>query len=628
MRRTLPALALLALVSAPAFAGASGGVLLGKVSADTLPLAEAAVFAYQMADKSTEEVVTDGQGSFLFDELPAGLYKIIAFKKGFLPAVVLLTREEPADRQYLQLQLRSDVDSGEQVASASDFWAIRERIPDDVLRRIDTVDPMESLTPLDRQGPRLARFEATMQALSGVRQSGALGESQMTGGRVDLQGRFEDTDIELVGNYVELAPGRVATSPLPGQSAGETRMVALNLEHGDNTRVFLSSVDNHMLTPRNRTRFDTADLEGYRLRWSQSLGENSRSEFAANYFEESGYYRSGLIRPRSVPLASRVLDVSGGYETELSERSSVEARVRYRSREADLLGSAVELPAQRVDLFGGGGLQMRPTMRVEYGLYSTLQDGSVSFAPRGEMVFQLSPRWSAETVASHRMNDRQSEELRDFFVTFFSEIDTCQQLEDSCYQVLARRSLGDDQELSLGITQREYGETVQLFFSEDFFDHLESVYLVRGDTMPELEFALTKRLSPFVWTRFESNIAQGGGGLVYGQGNRVYENSVRYLVTSLDTQFEKTSTGLFVSFHRLEQVLSPLHNAPRGLGPDVERERLQVAVTQDLDFLQSLANRLAVQLNMELSRGNHPEQNSGDDGAIKKRVMGGIAVSF
>lgn len=606
----------------------SGGILLGKVSADQRPLASAQVFAYQMADKSTEEVATDDQGSFLFDRLPAGLYKIIAFKEGFLPAVVLLSRAQAEARQYLQLELTPDADASDRLAATTDFWSIRQRIPSDVLRKIDTIDPSGAYDSAMRDStPRVAQFETTMQALTGMRQDSAFGESLMTGGRVGLEGRFQDTDIELVGNYLEMTPGRLATSPAAG-SPGATRMVALNLEHGDDIEIFLSSVDNHMLTAQSRSRFRPADLEQYHLRWSQSLGEHSRSGFAANYFEESGYYRSGLIRPRSVPLASRVLDLTGSYETQLGDRSSVEASVRYRTREADLLGSPTEIPEQRVDLFGGGGLQLRPTMRVEYGLYSTLQDGSVSFAPRGEMVFQLSPRWKARTVASQRVNDHGPDEIRDFFVTFFNEIDTCQQLEDSCYQVVMTRALGADQEVSFGATHRVYGETVQLFFSQDFFDHLESVYLVRGDQMPEIELGLTRRLSPLVWTRLESNLSVGGGGLLYGQGQRVYENSVRYLVTSMDTHFEKTSTGLFLSFHRLEQALSPLHRAPRSQGPEVERERLRLAVTQDLDVFRSLASNLAVQLDLELSRGNHPEQEPGEENSIKKRFMGGIAVSF
>ena len=64
----------------------SAGVF-GRVVGDLQPLSAVRVYAYQLADLSLKRVVTDADGSFRFPELPAGLYKIIAHKSGFVPAV-------------------------------------------------------------------------------------------------------------------------------------------------------------------------------------------------------------------------------------------------------------------------------------------------------------------------------------------------------------------------------------------------------------------------------------------------------------------------------------------------------------------------------------------------------------
>jgi len=64
-----------------------GGRVLGQAS----PLAAAGVYAYQLVDRSFHKVMTDGQGNFLFQDLPAGLYQIIANKPGFTPVVVMLS---------------------------------------------------------------------------------------------------------------------------------------------------------------------------------------------------------------------------------------------------------------------------------------------------------------------------------------------------------------------------------------------------------------------------------------------------------------------------------------------------------------------------------------------------------
>jgi hypothetical protein len=104
---------------------------------------------------------------------------------------------------------------------------------------------------------------------------------------------------------------------------------------------------------------------------------------------------------------------------------------------------------------------------------------------------------------------------------------------------------------------------------------------------------------------------------------------VSYLVTSLDTRFQTTSTGLYLAFHQLRQGLESLSD-PAGAAPaEVEVERLQVMVTQDLAFLHELAADWALKINMELSRGSSPYASaSNEDDGIRKRLLGGIAVSF
>ncbi|MBV8202349.1 MAG: carboxypeptidase regulatory-like domain-containing protein, partial [Acidobacteria bacterium] len=143
--------------------GAAGTGLAGRVTGNASPLAAAGVYAYQLADLALFKVMTDAQGNFLFRDLPAGLYKIIAHKPGFLPVVIMVTRDTAKAYQFLELQLaqraapgagpRDSRDSREIPADPSaarktgaadsadgDFWALRARIPPDVLRDIEASD--------------------------------------------------------------------------------------------------------------------------------------------------------------------------------------------------------------------------------------------------------------------------------------------------------------------------------------------------------------------------------------------------------------------------------------------------------------------------------------------------------
>lgn len=81
----------------------------------------------------------------------------------------------------------------------------------------------------------------------------------------------------------------------------------------------------------------------------------------------------------------------------------------------------------------------------------------------------------------------------------------------------------------------------------------------------------------------------------------------------LDTRFERTSTGVFVAFQRLEQHLDP--SSGRCWATDVAVERLQLLLSQDLNVLLDLSADWALRVNMELSRGE-TLASAASDGAL------------
>jgi hypothetical protein len=124
-------------------------------------------------------------------------------------------------------------------------------------------------------------------------------------------------------------------------------------------------------------------------------------------------------------------------------------------------------------------------------------------------------------------------------------------------------------------------------------------------------------------------VASGGGGVLRTVDKKSYENQVRFLVTSVDTQFLQTSTGVFVAFHHLAQELQPMgRRAGRSSTDQLEIDRLQLMLTQDLGILERVASDLAILLNMEVSRGSTPDGSPYADEELRKRVMGGVAVKF
>jgi len=397
----------------------------------------------------------------------------------------------------------------------------------------------------------------------------------------------------------------------------------------------LSSRNDRLLaSPESR---QDVDFENYRLAVSHDLGERGRSDFLAQYTAESNFHRHGWMDPQTIPEESRSWRLEGTYTTDLGDRSSLQTGVRYRERSsafgfaAD--GGLLAPDQQRVDVFGNAGLQLQPSVVVEYGLYSTMRDGSLSLSPRGGMVLQLSPSWQASAAASYKVHDESAFDT-DYFMPSLRGADdlddACEQNDGHCYQVVLTHQSGDDNSLSLGATQREFDETQRMYFSDQFIDRYDSLYLVPGDEMPEVQFAVSRRLSPSVVTRLQSNLAEGGGGVFYATDSEAYENQVRYLVTSLDTHFDGTSTGLFIAFHHLEQSLQAIEDDGRP-APQLEVERLELMLTQNLNVLVNMATDMALQLNMQVSRGSWPflsEASQADREELRKRLVGGIALRF
>lgn len=611
------------------------GAVTGRVMGDDAPLSAAWVYAYQLADLSFRKVATDDQGRFRFDSLPAGLYKVIAHKPGFLPAVVMLTRATADAYQFLELEL---ADERDQDASSpqEDFWSVRAQIPGDVLRDM-TLAELRDVTltsPLTRLTKLPGTFHAEMQALTGVDEIAAPTAGQLTGGKVGIEGRLGSLQVGLWGDYRQLQ-SRTVDRGVNGGTVNQMSALKLELVNGGDTRVDVRSVSNRSALAEGVGNAPV-DFEHYRVSVSQALGEKSRSHFAAQYTSQSNFHRSGMLDPMEVPDASRSWRVEGSYTTHLSDRFSLETGLRYRERESAYggdqpLSSLSSSPTQeRVDLFGRGGFQLQPAVLVEYGLYTTLRDGTLSLTPRGGVVLKLGSTWQASAIASRRLEQPAADELhRDFLPTVYDESDPCEQGEEQCYELVFSRDDGEGDDLSVGAVHREFGDTMRLYFSDDLFNRQESLFLVPGDRVPEVRFAVSRRLGPKVVTRLRSNVASGGGGIFYASDQEPYENRVRYLVTSLDTRFEGTETGVFISFHHLEQELDPSGITSSGGAPaQMETERLQVMLTQDLNILLDLSTDWALQLNMELSKAttSFDHANAGDE--FRKRILGGIAIRF
>lgn len=605
----------------------SAAGLTGKVHDEKAPLPAAGVYAYRLIDLSLRKVTTDSGGAFSFGALPAGLYKIIAHKPGFLPAVVLLERATAGVFQQLELELRPER-FDEASTEPGDFWKIRERIPRDVLREITLVnlaagnrDAAPAFTDI---APTEQLFEGRLEATQGFGGFGSVPEAELHAGQVGIKSHLGELEIGLQGAFRELDPTVLSNA---NRVAASSHALALTFDAPSSSTVSVSGIQN-----RFRHAGSPVDFERVGVSWAQDLGPG-RSAMSAEMVEESNFYADPRLEPLGAASASRTWQVEGTYETQVTDTNSLQTGIRYRERAALLpfAGLPWSLDRERFEVFGSGGYDVLPSLTVRYGMLTTLDNGEMTLAPEAGIAIDLGSKWLAETWVRQQVSNDQPHPLyADFLPSYYRPQAECGSAEADCYRMRFTRRFGDRDSLSFGALHRVYGDTLRVFFSDDFFDQLDSLVFVRGDRLPELHLAVSSRLSPSVLARFESNFGSGGGGQLTGVNFASFENFVQYLVTSINTQFESTETGLLLAFHSLQQELSPFalgREGYRGEGYGVDMDRLQLLVTQSLPSLLGLSSDWALRLDMQVSRGGDLLAVANDD-ELRRRIVGGIAVSF
>ena len=592
----------------------------GTVEDASTPLAKASVYAYEMAELSMRKVLTGDDGGFRFEELPAGLYKLIAYKPGFHPSIVMLSRAAADARQFVEIRLQEETTDAR---DAETYWTLREQVPSDVLREIEAIRLGHEARPSGVEASR--SFQGAVEAVTGYEDPGLPQASMLAGAAIDMEGRIGSLNVGVDGQYLRMAGESGATS-VPS-AEGEATQLALQMQGAGTGRVDLTTVTQRV-GDRDVTTTE-ADFARYRISWSQPFGERSSSHFSAQYVSDSQFYHPRWQGP--TPAAgARALRLEGVYQMDISDRASVETGLRYREHyRPENLGADTPptLEDRTLELFGRSGMRLHPKVLVEYGLYTQLQDGSMALAPQGELVVQLDSKWQAISTASHRIEDGERPESWYWApVPMDASNRGCDGLEEHCYRFVLARDSNDGDLLSVSALHREMAETFRLYFHDDLFRQMESLYLVRGDEIPEVQLVVQRHVTPQVVARLESTYAEGGGGLIYAFGETAaQENQVRYLVTSLDTRFARTSTGIFVAFHHLEQSLLGAEPGPEPT-TTMDLERLQLMLQQDLDVLQ-MATDLALHLNLEVSRGRTPYSLEPSD-ALRRRLTGGVTLRF
>ncbi len=476
---------------------------------------------------------------------------------------------------------------------------------------------------------------AEVSALSGVHDVTPSASARVTGANVGLKGHLGKVKLSMQGDFQSLASELQPLAADPGIGIdGQTHSVSFKVQTPGQGDFDLSSSSNRltMMDERFTTPVEASQLF---LGWKRAVGESGTTSVKASLIEENGLYNRAWIDPLGLPTSSRTLRVEGDYARTIDGFGDLRAGLRYRessgayARRLTGTDSAL-LASQALDAYGDGGWQASEKVLVQYGLFSTMTDGSISITPRGGFVFQMGPLWQTSLSAAHRVVAQDELAVDDFQPIVLDGSMTCGEAEAACYQMAVMRSSGIDDQLAFGASYRELDETLRMYFNGDFFDSSEGIFLVPGDRLPEVHASLRQRLSPGIVAKVQASVANGGGGVFQSVNRRHYENQVSMVSSGIDATFERTSTGVYLSFHRLDQQLAPVNQraSSEALEPTTDLRRLELVVSQNLSAIWDLTQDWAVHVGMGLARGASFFHSDVDSEAIQRRVVTGVAVRF
>jgi len=165
--------------------------VLGNVTHAARPVANALVIALNLQDFAASQAWTGSDGTFNLPTLRGGIYKIIAVKQGFIPAIQTLVPTGAKHKLALKLENEG---KGKKNSANQEIWELRGSLPPDVLRDLDNV-----LEPMEVVSYDVPRFRGEMLSLTGVAHQAADPAFAQTA--LGVHGRIGDTwQVGISGN--------------------------------------------------------------------------------------------------------------------------------------------------------------------------------------------------------------------------------------------------------------------------------------------------------------------------------------------------------------------------------------------------------------------------------------------
>lgn len=599
----------------------------GVVRSVETPVSGALVVFYNLADASLSRSRTAPDGTFVLAAAPVGVYDLIAYKKGFLPALVRVWHESAPDRiSSVVIDLATAAAKPRAATSEKDsLWSIRDKVPGDVLRMIEA-EEIGSEAPVAGAAAAGAGTKVVggeVQTMTGVTASDA---SQLSRTKLDVAGGLPNGwRYDVSGEYAAVSDRPESEGVTDGDATG----IALHVSPTASQNIRLSTRRNNVSFGDDRP----ATLKAHSVSWSRGGEEGRVESVAARFIEEDQFYSATAAGVAFFPLASRTWEVNGRYARPAREDlPGVSVGVTYREREATVGASGAGIDgaffpsSPDADLWASAIVKISERLTAEGGAVGRYDATGYGVAPRVAARYQLADGAVLYVRGLTRVTEKDAAVPGTVLPRIGSIHETFEPASRVHYAAGLETGVGKTSGLSVEVSEQQIDEVVRAFFEGEFLTDFDSVYLMPGNTLRQTKASARHRFTETVAGTVSASWGQVDGEIdsdsaqVYG----IQSSDGSFWTARASLEILPTGTGVAILVRGVRQEL-----ATPGTTIDNDTDRMAVSVAQDLAVLgiTPFGSACKLLVALEQAKTSTPQERR-EEPVATSRLMGGVAVAF
>jgi hypothetical protein len=561
--------------------------VLGNVTNAARPVGNALVIALNTQSFDAIQTYSSIDGTFSLPKLRAGVYKIIAVKQGFIPAITTIAPTRPSHRVALKLENEKQARGRDR---NQELWELRGSLPPDVLRELDAM-----MAPAEVVTYELPRFRGEMVSMTGMTAEPANPAYAQTA--VGVQGRIGDTwQVGIRGNLQRFED---PTDEVRfGKPIAESSVMSMELRSSPTESVRVASTKSSWLYTESDTPGERqADVRAHNVEW-----QHGDSRVQVRYFEQDNLFQSS-------PAGSNLLEIAGNTPVLQTRRNDLGISLRVRQESV----GTTEDPLRTADLSANGTMLLVPSLMLHYGVASRLRVDGQEWAPRTGAEWKVTERTSLIVSGLYKVADRnQGGVLTPPSIVFWSEDSSVLPRYSYSFGVVSGKE--GKNRLTAIATVTAIDSPQRLVFTDGYDHFWDGLYVESGDVRRDVRLAYRREIGNL----FAFDVATTAGSATSEDASLAARKKI-YVTGDLQSTFRPTRTTLAISYRDIQQ---PREDG----GADYRTERVNLQMAQSL----YLPVDIKVLLGVELARAaNSPflldtltlEETS-------KKYIGGLALNF